>query len=487
MLVEGLLDGMELPVLGEALDRRDLAPVGLDGEHRAGLHRLPVEEHGARAARGGVTADDGSRQAEPLAQEVDEQLARLDLLLPEGSVDRDRDGSQTGLLPKMPASLRRTDEKKSENPETGFAWAATARCASSGAARELGLQALGEAVHELGGDVLHHPAAVLGHGPREGKVGDDVDPRAAAVQRGERGLYGGVRAAAVAHLARLRAQLDAPRGLVHLFPAHVGGEGEPDGPELDLHRRLPVGVVHGLVKRGSGHAGDDAGDVHEEIPGGLGRRVDLEGVLELHAVAGAFCLRKVATISAATAIATSSGVREPMSSPIGAWTRSSASVGDARSSQTLGALLVRAPAAHRADVAGRRLERDLEQRDVELVVVGEDADRRALVHGRVPQELVRPRDDEVVHVGEALLGDELRARVADGDAVAEEAADRRDGGGVVDGAEDVHVRPRREGVDEDVLVRSLDEPRVAVRRDEALASDLGAGDRLSRARSAPPP
>jgi len=43
--------------VGQALDRRHLVPVGLDGEQRARLHRLAVEQHGARAARGGVAPD----------------------------------------------------------------------------------------------------------------------------------------------------------------------------------------------------------------------------------------------------------------------------------------------------------------------------------------------------------------------------------------------------------------------------------------------
>src|SRR3990167_8602483 len=43
LLVEALLHGMELAVLLETLDRADGAPVGLNGEDGARLHRLPVE------------------------------------------------------------------------------------------------------------------------------------------------------------------------------------------------------------------------------------------------------------------------------------------------------------------------------------------------------------------------------------------------------------------------------------------------------------
>ena len=90
MLVERLLDGMQRAVRGEPLDRRHLLPVGLDAEHRAGLHRLAVEQHRAGAARGRVAADVRPRQAEPLAQDVDEELARLELELVPDPVDGER-------------------------------------------------------------------------------------------------------------------------------------------------------------------------------------------------------------------------------------------------------------------------------------------------------------------------------------------------------------------------------------------------------------
>ena len=34
---------MQLVAVGQPFDRRDLLPVGLDGQHRAGLHRFTVE------------------------------------------------------------------------------------------------------------------------------------------------------------------------------------------------------------------------------------------------------------------------------------------------------------------------------------------------------------------------------------------------------------------------------------------------------------
>src|SRR5262249_11476642 len=65
----------------EALDGGDLGAVGLGGEQHAALHRPPVEQYGARAAVAGVAADVRARQIEVVAEEVDEEPARLDLAL----------------------------------------------------------------------------------------------------------------------------------------------------------------------------------------------------------------------------------------------------------------------------------------------------------------------------------------------------------------------------------------------------------------------
>ena len=65
--------------------------VGLDGEHRAGLGALAVDVHRARAAVARVAADVRAGQAEDVAQQVDEQEARLDVGLAGLAVDRERD------------------------------------------------------------------------------------------------------------------------------------------------------------------------------------------------------------------------------------------------------------------------------------------------------------------------------------------------------------------------------------------------------------
>ena len=62
---------------------------------------------------------------------------------------------------------------------------------------------------------------------------------------------------------------------------------------------------------------------------------------------------------------------------------------------------------------------------------------------------MRPPDDDLVGAGEARLRREDGPGVAHRDVVAEEAADPRDRGGEVDGAEDEHPRLRRVRRDED--------------------------------------
>src|SRR5262249_22584181 len=100
---------MKLAVRREPFDRRHLRPVRLDGEHRARLHRLPAEKHGARAARRGVAADVRARQPELLPEEVHEQLPGFDLRLAEGPVD-----GHGNVL--QPALLRRCGEHNASWP-----------------------------------------------------------------------------------------------------------------------------------------------------------------------------------------------------------------------------------------------------------------------------------------------------------------------------------------------------------------------------------
>lgn len=117
--------------------------------------------------------------------------------------------------------------------------------------------------------------------------------------------------------------------------------------------------------------------------------------------------------------------------------------------QLLDPVLMCAAAAHRPDVRGRHAQGGFQQRHVELGFMGEDADDRALVGIGAAQVAVRPVDDDFDTLREALGGGEDRPGVADGDPVAEEGADARDGRGEVDRPENQHARGRCERLEED--------------------------------------
>src|ERR1051325_646050 len=91
LVPESLLHDVQLAVAGETFDRGDRGAVRLHGEHRARLHRLPVEEDRADAALAGVAADVRAGEAELVAQEVDEEEARLDVRRLLRAVDREGD------------------------------------------------------------------------------------------------------------------------------------------------------------------------------------------------------------------------------------------------------------------------------------------------------------------------------------------------------------------------------------------------------------
>jgi hypothetical protein len=101
VVVERLLDRVQLAVSGEALDGRDLEPVGLDAEHRARLHGLTVHEHRAGPARGRLAPDVRPGEAEALAKDVHEEVSGLQLELVPRSVHGQRYASQSSPLPRV--------------------------------------------------------------------------------------------------------------------------------------------------------------------------------------------------------------------------------------------------------------------------------------------------------------------------------------------------------------------------------------------------
>ena len=88
VLAEGLLHGMQLAVLGQALDGRDLGAVAGGGQHGAGLHGAAVHVHHAGAALAGVAAHMRAGEALVLAEELHQQGARIDLGADGLAVDR---------------------------------------------------------------------------------------------------------------------------------------------------------------------------------------------------------------------------------------------------------------------------------------------------------------------------------------------------------------------------------------------------------------
>ena len=74
-----------------AFDGKDVGAGRLDREHSAGFDGFAVEIDRTGAAMAGVAADVRPREIQLLAQEMDEQGARLDQCLDGLAVDRERD------------------------------------------------------------------------------------------------------------------------------------------------------------------------------------------------------------------------------------------------------------------------------------------------------------------------------------------------------------------------------------------------------------
>src|SRR6188508_1956444 len=101
LIPERLLERMKGRLAGHPLDGLELTAIGLDSEHRARLRARAVDVDGARAAVARVAPDVRPGQPEVIAQEMDEEEARLDIRLVRLTVDGHRDvlGShRSGLL-----------------------------------------------------------------------------------------------------------------------------------------------------------------------------------------------------------------------------------------------------------------------------------------------------------------------------------------------------------------------------------------------------
>jgi hypothetical protein len=74
---ESGLDGMELVAASEALDRQDFRAVVADRQSQARIDPSSVDQNCACAALAAVASLFGSRQVEPLTQQIEEGYARV--------------------------------------------------------------------------------------------------------------------------------------------------------------------------------------------------------------------------------------------------------------------------------------------------------------------------------------------------------------------------------------------------------------------------
>ena len=90
--------GVSWPSLREALDGGDLVALRVDGQLHAGVGRLAVDQHGARAAGGAVADFLRAGEGTVIAQRVEQGHARLELEIFFLAVDRERDRNGAGTL-----------------------------------------------------------------------------------------------------------------------------------------------------------------------------------------------------------------------------------------------------------------------------------------------------------------------------------------------------------------------------------------------------
>src|ERR1700730_12692920 len=90
-LREGLLERVEATAVGHALDVLDVSPLDLHGQRQTRQHGLTVHEHGAGATLAQLAPVLGARQAEVLAQHLEQGLVDGDDHVARLTVDRQRE------------------------------------------------------------------------------------------------------------------------------------------------------------------------------------------------------------------------------------------------------------------------------------------------------------------------------------------------------------------------------------------------------------
>src|SRR5215831_7240774 len=87
LVPKSFLHGMQHSVPGNSFDGDEFSALGLNRKHRAGFDGLTVQRHGASATNGRLAADVRSREADDIAQVVNEQQPRLDFVRAALSID----------------------------------------------------------------------------------------------------------------------------------------------------------------------------------------------------------------------------------------------------------------------------------------------------------------------------------------------------------------------------------------------------------------
>ena len=88
-LPKALLNGMQFPIAGQPFDRRHFSAIRLNGQERAGLDRLAIEQHRAGPADGCFAADVRAGESTQVTEEMNQEHARLDFVLLGSSIDSD--------------------------------------------------------------------------------------------------------------------------------------------------------------------------------------------------------------------------------------------------------------------------------------------------------------------------------------------------------------------------------------------------------------
>src|SRR5579871_3243332 len=101
LIPKSFLHWIELAIHRQSFDSEHFTPVCLDGEHGAAFDRFAVHVYSAGAADGCLTSDVRAREADYVAQVMNQQQPRLYRVAPLLSVDRKLDVSSHGKYQRI--------------------------------------------------------------------------------------------------------------------------------------------------------------------------------------------------------------------------------------------------------------------------------------------------------------------------------------------------------------------------------------------------